>query len=307
MRAVFLGSPAAAVPSLAGLAEIAEIAAVVTNPDRPQGRGGRIAATPVKQAAVQWGFPLHQPADRDELVSVLQNTSADVAVVVAYGTILSESALATTRVGFVNVHFSVLPRWRGAAPVEHAINAGDEETGVSLMRLDPGLDTGPVIAIRKTSIEPTDTGGSLTARLSALGADLLVDALPAFMTGSLMPADQLDAGVTHANRLTSADGALDAARPAAELERQVRAFHPRPGSWIMVDGVRVKVIKAVEAQSVILPTHRIERVGDIVALGTATEALSLQLVQPAGKPVQAAVDWMNGRRNEPVDASVVGV
>jgi len=302
MRAVFLGSPAAAVPPLAALAEIADIALVVTNPDRPRGRSKRAVPTTVKSAAEQWGFPLAQPTESAKLTTAIAQAEADVAVVVAYGRILSAATLATTRVGFVNLHFSVLPRWRGAAPVEHAILAGDDDTGVSLMQLDEGLDTGPVVAIRKTDIEPTDTGGSLTARLSSLGADLLLDGLPAFMSGSLAPAQQIEAGVTHARRLETNDGAIDLGRPAVEIERMIRAFHPRPGAWLVADDVRIKVLSAQLAAAHV-GTQGIERVGDNVLLGTRDGALALQRIQPAGKPVQTATTWMNGRRNKPATVS----
>ncbi len=304
MRAVFLGSPAAAVPSLAALAEIADIALVVTNPDRRSGRGSATLATAVKRAADEWGIAVAQPDDDESLRTAVAATESDIAVVVAYGRILRKETLATTRVGFVNVHFSVLPRWRGASPVEHAILYGDEETGVSLMRLDEGLDTGPVIAIRKAEIVPSDTGGSLTARLSALGASLLVDALPSFMTGALVPAAQIDAGTTYAPRLTPFDAQLDPQRSATELERAIRAFHPRPGAWLSVDDTRLKVLGAGSAEA-ILPPGRIELVGDEVLLGTGEGALRLDSVQPAGKGVQRARSWMHGRRGEPATAGAV--
>jgi len=183
MRAAFLGTPASAVPSLAALADVADVVLVVTRPDRRRGRGARPTPPPVKTAALEWGFPVAQPEDAATLQRLLAPLSLDLALVVAFGMILPPEVLATTRLGFVNVHFSLLPRWRGAAPVARAILAGDEKTGVSLMLIDAGLDTGPVIAAVGTPIAPDETRGSLTARLAHLGALLVDERLPAYVAG----------------------------------------------------------------------------------------------------------------------------
>ena len=219
MRAVFLGTPAAAIPSLASLCQVIDVVSVITRPDRPRGRGGATAAPPVKLASLEWGFPVEQPSSRAELAAVLDGAGADVGVVVAYGRLLDRQALAATRIGYVNVHFSLLPRWRGAAPVERSIMAGDAVTGVSLMRLDEGLDTGAIIAVNETDISEDDTGGSLTARLADLGGQLLADHLPDYLAGSLQPADQIDTAATYAARLTPEEARLDPEQPAAALAR----------------------------------------------------------------------------------------
>ena len=208
MPAVFLGTPAAAVPSLAALADVEDVACVVTQPDRRAGRGGARQSPPVKVAAEQFGFPIAQPATRDELLSILQNRSFDVGLVVAYGRILTPEMLASTRYGFLNVHFSLLPRWRGAAPVERAIASGDERTGVTLMKIDEGLDTGPVLGEIATPIGPDETGGSLSARLSHLGARLVDEITPEYLVGRRRPVPQLDTDTTHASRLSKEEARI---------------------------------------------------------------------------------------------------
>lgn len=302
MRTVFLGTPAAAVSSLAALLDVADVALVITQPDRPRGRGRRPAAPPVKLAAREWGLPLAQPTDGRSLrAAVGAVPGLDVGIVVAYGRILKPDVLTATRVGYVNVHFSLLPRWRGAAPVERALLAGDAMTGVSLMQLDEGLDTGPIISVIETPVADDETGGTLTARLSHLGAGLLAEALPGFMTGALQPAAQISAGATFAARLRPDEAHLDHVRPAAHLERQVRAFNPRPGAWLTTDGERMKVLAA----TVVAPAPAagaIEAIDGEPVLGTPDGGLRLDIVQPAGKSVQSGRAWMNGRRGAPAKA-----
>lgn len=300
MRAAFLGTPAAAVPSLAALLDVADVPFVVTRPDSRKGRSGQPSPPPVKVAALEWGLPVVQPASGPELLSLLDGGDLDVGVVVAYGRILAPSVLAATRVGFVNVHFSLLPRWRGAAPVERAILAGDEIGGVSLMYLDEGMDTGPIISAIETPIANDETGGTLTARLSYLGAGLLDDALAPFMAGSLHPAAQMSAGATHAARLTTEEARLDPHRGAVELERQVRAFNPRPGAWFQTENTRIKVLQASlgPSASSLDPGVVAEEEGAVL-LGTAIGSLALGIVQPQGKRPLPARAWMNGRRGEP--------
>jgi methionyl-tRNA formyltransferase len=298
MRAAFLGSPSAAIPSLAALAQIADIELVITQPDRARGRGRRPAETAVKTAAREWGLPLHQPRTHDELHGILRDRDLDVAVVAAYGRILRPEVLSMVRVGFVNVHFSLLPRWRGAAPVEHAILAGDEVTGVSLMLIDEGLDTGPVIAAHETPIDEGEPAGLLTARLADLGALLLSEVLADFVLGRRTPAPQIEAGVTRAPSLSTADARLDPDEDASVLERKVRAFHPRPGAWLRVDGVRVNVLTAAPS-----PRQAAEGTIEILdgapVLGCSRGALELVAVQPAGKRVMSGREWANGRRGAP--------
>ncbi|HZJ48427.1 MAG TPA: methionyl-tRNA formyltransferase, partial [Acidimicrobiia bacterium] len=194
MRSVFLGTPSAAVPSLAALIDVTDVELVVTRPDRARGRSGKPAPPPVKVAAFEWGIPVSQPDGRSDLERVLREADADVGVVVAYGRILTAAALDSFPSGFVNVHFSLLPRWRGAAPVERAILSGDDATGVTLMQIDEGLDTGPVIAAIETPIGSDETGGSLSGRLSYLGALMIDDTIPDFLAGNLETAPQLRTG-----------------------------------------------------------------------------------------------------------------
>lgn len=295
MRAAFLGTPAAAVPSLTALAEIGEIEVVVTMPDAARGRSKRPQPPPVKVAAREFGFAVAQPDDDATLLSALEGRDLDVAVVVAYGRILRPAVLATTRVGFVNVHFSLLPRWRGAAPVERAILAGDDVTGVSLMVLDEGLDTGPVISVAETEVRGEENAGELTARLAHLGADLLTGALPAFMSGKRDPAPQIDAGATYAPRLTTGEARLDPDDDVATTLRKVRAFNPRPGAWLEADGQRVKVWVASEG-SVLVPNGRIVADGSVPVLGVDGGAVVLDVVQPAGKTPTDGASWWHGVR-----------
>ncbi|HSF86463.1 MAG TPA: methionyl-tRNA formyltransferase [Acidimicrobiia bacterium] len=299
MRAAFLGTPSAAVPPLAALLDVADVPVVVTRPDAPKGRSGRPAPPPVKLAAAEWGIEVAQPASSKELLTVLRGHALDLGVVVAYGRILGSEALATTRAGFVNLHFSLLPRWRGAAPVERSILAGDAVTGISLMHLDEGMDTGPIISAVETPIEDDETGGTLTARLSYLAGELLSEALPAYMAGALQPAAQISAAATYAARLHTEEGKLDPSQPAEELARRVRGYNPRPGAWLEIAGQRLKVWEAVPVGEAGVATGRIDMVGDDVILGTGDGGLSMRRVQPAGKRPIAALTWMNGRRREP--------
>jgi len=298
MRAVFLGTPSAAIPSLAALAEVADVVAVITRPDRPKGRHGTPTPPPVKTAATEWGIPVEQPESRDRLVAALADAGADIGVVVAYGRLLDATALASTRVGFVNVHFSLLPRWRGAAPVERSIIAGDTNTGVSLMSIDQGLDTGPIIAVAETDIAEDDTGGILTARLSVLGAQLLATALPSYVGGALHPADQIDTAATYAARLTTEEARLDPSLPAPFLARMVRGLHPRPGAWVTVEDTRLGVLRAA-----VVPTGPVEGIIELLdgipMMGTSEGGLALLEVVAEGRRPQSGAAWMNGRRGQP--------
>lgn len=299
MRAAFLGTPAAAIPALAATADIVDVDLVITRPDAPRGRSGKPMAPAVKLAAVEWGIPVLQPASADELLAGLRGRGFDIGVVVAYGRILPSEVLAATRLGFVNVHFSLLPRWRGAAPVERAMLAGDESTGVSLMQLDEGLDTGPVIAAIETPIGPDETGGSLTARLSYLGAEMIDEVLPGYLDGDRQPAPQMEGGASIASRLHPDEGGITAATEAGEALRMVRAFNPRPGAWFVAGGERYKVDRAMETVDP-APPGEIQLSSGCVILGLADEAIELLDLQPPGRKPMSARDWMNGRRGEPL-------
>lgn len=295
IRAAYLGTPSSAVPSLAALMETATVEFVITQPDRPKGRGRHLEAPAVKRAAAEWGLPVYQPRGQDELLSPFRGKDLDVAVVVAYGRILKPAVLAATKTGFVNVHFSLLPRWRGAAPVERAILAGDDYTGVSLMVLDEGMDTGPVFAATETAINEYESAGQVTGRLSSLGADMLRDHLEDYVHGRLRPARQMKTGATSAPRLTGAEARLDIALAPTAFARSVRAFNPRPGAWVHAEGQRLKIFEVGPATPVVSVGH-IEIVSGRAILGLERGSVELVELQPAGKPRVSGRDWANGRR-----------
>jgi methionyl-tRNA formyltransferase len=301
MRAVFLGSPPEAVPSLEALMEVAEVALVITQPDRPRGRSKAPVPPEVKVAALDHDLEVAQPTNRDELQSTLEGAASDVALLTAYGRLIRPDALAVPTHGFVNVHFSLLPRWRGASPVVRAILAGDRTTGVTLMQMDEGLDTGPTIAVRGIVIGEHESAGELTMRLADLGADLVRDALPRFVAGELRAKPQVSEGVTAAGKITTDEAHIDPTRhPAAAVLRAVRAFDPRPGAWTTLDGGRFKVWEAVPAAGEVEAGVAVAD-EDRVLLGCADGPIELIEVQPAGKPRMSAADWMRGRRGEPAD------
>ncbi|HMK08706.1 MAG TPA: methionyl-tRNA formyltransferase, partial [Anaerolineales bacterium] len=246
MRLVFFGTPDFAVPSLRGLAGRYLLAGVVTQPDRPAGRGRRLQSSPVKECAQELGLPILQPERirSAEALAALNSWHPDLIVVVAFGQILPRSVLGLPGHGCVNVHASLLPRWRGASPVQAALLHGDATTGITLMKMDEGMDSGPIIAQRSLAIRPDHTGGSLTAELAAMGAHLLLDTLPAFLSGTiaLRPQDHLQA--TFAPRLSRQDGRLDPHHPADVLERQVRAFLPSPGATLLWGDLTMKIMAA---------------------------------------------------------------
>ncbi|MFW6164513.1 MAG: methionyl-tRNA formyltransferase [Planctomycetota bacterium] len=236
-RIVFMGTPDFAVPSLTALHDAHHVVGVVTQPDRPAGRGRDLHQSAVKRAAVERGLPVFQPPSlrTPEAVARLAEWKPEVIVVAAFGQILTEEVLELPPYGCLNVHASLLPRWRGAAPVAAAILAGDEVTGVTIMKMDAGLDTGPILAQRREPIRADDTRTALTQRLSLLGAELLAETLPAYLAGELVPQPQ-DDEATLAERLRKADGRLDWSRPALVLDRKIRAFTPWPGTFTFWQG-----------------------------------------------------------------------
>jgi len=297
MRAAFLGTPAAAVPSLAALLEAANVEFVVTQPDRPAGRGRRSIAPPVKTAAAEWGVPVYQPHNSTEIEKLFSGRDLDVAVVVAYGRILNPQVLATTKTGFVNVHFSLLPRWRGAAPVQRAILAGDDYTGISLMVLDAGMDTGPVLAATETAIADHETAGQLTGRLAGLGAELLGECIEEYVHDQLRPAPQMNTGATIAPRVTVREAHLDVESTPTEFAQAVRAFNPRPGAWVRGEGQRLKVFEVGPSGSGPAPGV-VQIINGAPILGLGTGAVELVRVQPAGKGIVSGREWANGRRGK---------
>jgi methionyl-tRNA formyltransferase len=297
MRLAFLGSSAFAVPALRALVEAGhEVVAVYTRAPKPAGRGQHEHKTPVHEVARTLGLPVRTPRNLkgEEEARVFKALDLDVAVVVSYGHILPRSFLEAPVLGCVNIHGSLLPRWRGAAPIHRAILAGDSETGVTTMYMDEGLDTGPMLLAERTPISAADTAATVHDRLAELGARLIVSTLDGLLAKSLEPVSQPEEGVSYAHKLGREEGALDWHRPAAELERKVRAFHPWPGTWFEWNGERIKVHEAGLALASAAPgTTMIAHDGfPIVACGVG--GLKLLKLQRPGKAALAADDFLRG-------------
>ena len=301
LRLVFAGTPEFSVPSLAAcLASGAEVVAAYTQPDRPAGRGRRLAAGPVKQAALAAGVTVEQPESlRDAGARArLAGYAADLMVVVAYGLILPKAVLALPRLGCWNVHASLLPRWRGAATIQRAILAGDTETGVDLMQMEAGLDTGPVLLEARTPIAPHDTGGSLHDRLARLGAQTLADGLARVLRGEKLPATpQREDGVAYAHKLDKSEARLDWNEPALQLERKVRAFDPWPVAEAVVDGERLRIWSAEAIGGATAdPGCIVAMSRDTIDIATGDGLLRVREVQRDGGRRIAVRDWLNARR-----------
>ena len=297
-RVVFMGSPAFALPSLSALAKEYQVVGVVTQPDRASGRGRELTSPPVKTLALQMGIPVIQPEKLNEGMAQLREWNPDLIVVAAFGQILRRETLDLPPYGCINVHASLLPRWRGAAPVQAAILAGDAETGATIMKMDAGLDTGPILAAKSIPIGRDDTAGAVLETLSALGANLLLDTLPAYLAGTLEPAAQPEEGATYAPTLKKEDGLLDFNRPAAELERRVRAMNPWPCAWFAWKESPLKVLRAsvcAESPGAICGTRLV--VGGKPAVQASEGALVLEEVQPAGKKVMPGKSFLTGARD----------
>ncbi len=297
-RVVFMGSPEFAEASLRLLAKTYEVAGVVTQPDRPAGRGRKLTPPAVKLVAQELGLNVMQPAKlrAPEAMDQLRRWSPDLVVVAAFGQILRPDVLSLPEFGCINVHASLLPRWRGAAPIQAALLAGDAQTGVTIMRMDEGVDTGGILSQRSLPITPDDTAGSVTDKLSRLGADLLLETLPRYLSGDLKPVPQDNQGATYAPMLKKEDALLDLSRPADELVRQVRAFNPRPGAYLLWDGVNLKVCRAHADANGHPQGHRFVHGGQ-PAVGTAQGALILDEVQPPGKKAMEGRAFLAGARN----------
>lgn len=302
MRVVFMGTPEAAVPSLEAVAQAHHVVAVYTQPDRPRGRGRTPRPSPVKLAADRLGLEVVEPASlkRPEETERLRGYEPEIVVVVAFGQILPPSVLSTPRLGCVNVHFSLLPRWRGAAPVARALMEGDTETGVTTMTMDEGLDTGPILLAVPEPIAPGDTTGTLTDRLARRGASLLVETLAGLEDGSLEPTPQPEEGVTYAHKIDPAEAELDFARPAERLADLVRGLSPRPGAHTGFRGQRLKVLHAEAASDGggAPGTLAVDDDG-VPAVAAAEGRLRLLEVQPAGKRPMPGDAFANGYRPEP--------
>lgn len=300
-RIVFMGTPEFAVASLSACFDIGDVVAVVTQPDKPKGRGNAISISPVKALALERGVTVLQPQKlrTPPFSEELRKLAPDVCVVTAYGKILPKDVLEVAPHGSVNVHASLLPRFRGAAPIQWAIAHGDSETGVALMRMDEGLDTGPVISMKRLPIAPDDTSASLHEKLSRLGGEILRESLPAYLRGELKPVPQPSEGVVLAPIIQKEDGLLDFNRPAVELERRMRAFTPWPGAFTGLNGARLKVHRAKVGTGRGTP-------GSILAAGPGglevacgEGSLVLLDIQPEGKRVMSAADFLSGHKLEP--------
>ncbi|MGP4025191.1 methionyl-tRNA formyltransferase [Actinomadura sp. 3N407] len=298
MKLVFAGTPDTALPSLRALLESShEVAAVVTRPDGRSGRGRRLSPSPVAAVAAEAGVEVLKPAKaRDpEFLDRLREIAPDCCPVVAYGALLPREALDIPRRGWVNLHFSLLPAWRGAAPVQHAILHGDDVTGAATFQIEEGLDTGPVYGVLTEPIRPADTAGDLLGRLAVAGASLLLDTMNGIEEGVLEPRPQPTEGVSHAAKLTPEDGHVDWHSPALHIDRLVRACTPAPGAWTNYRDTRVKLgpVRPVpDAEK--LPPGEMRPGKNEVLVGTATQPVALGDVQPQGKRRMAAADWARG-------------
>lgn len=299
MRLLFAGTPEVALPSLAALLDhpAHEVVAVLTRPDARAGRGRTLQPSPVAALAAERGVEILRPAKPSDpdFLQRLAELEVDCAPVVAYGALLREPALSLPKHGWVNLHFSVLPSWRGAAPVQHAILHGDEYTGAATFQIGPGLDDGPIFGVLTERIRPTDTSGDLLARLAEAGAPLLVATLDGIADGSIDPQPQPLDGVTVAPKLTPADGRLRFDHPAVAVDRRARACTPDPGAWATFRGERLK-LGPVTLDEQSPPAGALRLTRDAVLVGTATTAVRLGTVQPPGKRPMPALDWARGVR-----------
>jgi methionyl-tRNA formyltransferase len=302
MRSIFMGSPDFAIPALILLSRLTEVAGVVTQPDRPSGRGRTLVPPPVKLQAQKLGLQVIQPESlrSPDAMAQLKSWGPDVIVVAAFGKILKPDVLSLPRLGCLNLHASLLPRHRGAAPIPAAILAGDSETGISLMRMDAGLDTGPVLAQKRIPIERADTAESLGRKLSELAAGTLEEFFPVYIREELIPIPQDDSLATYAPQLKKEEGRLDFHISSEQLARKVRAYHPWPGTFALWKGESLKILEVhperyqgVESPGAVLEYNRFP------AVRTANGIIVLQKVQPPGKRPLSGDEFLRGARGFP--------
>jgi methionyl-tRNA formyltransferase len=294
---VFMGSPDFSLPALRALSNAYDLAGVVTQPDRASGRGRELKAPPVKKLALELGIPVMQPEKlrQPEAMEQLRAWNPDLIVVAAFGQILRKDVLDLPRFGCINVHASLLPRWRGAAPINAAILHGDDETGVTIMVMDVGLDTGPMLSKRSMRLTRDDTAGFAFEKLSRLGADLLIETLPDYLSGKLKPVPQPEEGVTYAPMIKKEEGRLDFTQEAEALERRVRAFNPWPGTFMDFDGMPLKIHRARVDVGLAAAGQRLI-FKDQPAVGAAGGILILEELQPAGKKPMSGKAFLAGAR-----------
>lgn len=294
-----MGSPEFALPSLQAAANNLNLVGVVTQPDRRSGRGRTLSPPPVKVMAEEIGIPVFQPETlrTPEAFARLESWSPDLIVVAAFGQILKQKVLDLPKHGCINVHASLLPRWRGAAPINAAILHGDEETGITIMKMDAGLDTGPILGMASVEIKPEETAGDLSERLAKLGGDLLVEILPKYLSGDIQPIPQPGSGATYAPMLSKQDGALDFSHSAEDLARMVRAYQPWPGTYATWKGQPLKIHQA-HAVSVATKKPGIRTAyQELPAIYCAKGVLVLDVLQPAGKKPMPGGVFLNGARD----------
>lgn len=295
LRIVFMGTPDFAVPTLRRLIETHHVIGVVTQPDRPAGRGSKIQMSPVKLTALDAGIPVFQPEKlrRVEAIDELRQWQAELYVVAAFGQILPQAVLDLPRYGSINVHASLLPRWRGAAPIQAAIRAGDPETGITIMKMDAGLDTGPILSQRAIPIAPDETGQSLHDKLAQLGGDLLIETLPGYVNGTIQPIPQDETLATFAPRIDKDDGRIDWTQSAAQIERTVRAFTPWPGTFTHWDGQLLKILAGRDIEGS-APVGAVIAQNGMIAVGTGDGLFRLERVQLEGRKPTDVDDFVRG-------------
>ena|SRR5688572_28248544 len=298
MRVLFFGTPEFAVPSLTALIDSHEVAAVVTRPDRPRGRGQKVTVSPIKATAEAHGTPVLQPArlGDPEWLKELAELRPDIAVVAAYGRLLPQPLLDVPRLGFINVHASLLPRWRGAAPIHRAVMAGDAATGVTIMRVVLELDAGPMLASVSTPIGPDDTSETLDARLAAIGGDLLIATLARLEAGGVSEVAQDESKVTYAAKLERHESRVDWARSAAEIDRQIRGLQPWPLAAGLIEGRRVAFLRstAIDAPPSSVPGTVLEAGAGGLVVACSTGAVRITEVLPEGRRAMSAAAFLNG-------------
>ena len=305
LRLGFAGTPGFALPALDALAHSAHaLQAVFTKPDRPAGRGRTMHLSPVKKRALELGLALHQPAGfkNSEACEALRGLRLDALVVVAYGLILPPAALAAPRLGCFNIHASLLPRWRGAAPIQRAILAGDATTGVTIMRMEAELDTGPILGVREIDIEPLDTTGSLSDRLAVLGGELMCQTLDALAAGRASELPQPQSGVTYAEKISKSEALINWQEDAVHVLRRIRAFNPSPVAETRLDGTQLRIWQAELTPSAAVPAQRVppgtvlSATPDGIDVACGQGALRIIRLQLAGRKPLAAPEFVNAQR-----------
>ncbi|MCA0453365.1 MAG: methionyl-tRNA formyltransferase [Chloroflexi bacterium] len=293
---VFMGTPDFSIPILQQLIDNHTVIGVVTQPDRPAGRKQQVQMSPIKQLALQHNIPVLQPEKlrRPEAITELKQWQPDLYVVAAFGQILPQSVLDIPKHGSINVHASLLPRWRGAAPIQAAIREGDAETGVTIMKMDAGLDTGPMLKMRAIPITPDETGQSLHDKLSTLGAELLMETLPDYLNGLITPQPQPEAGVTFAPQVRKEEGNIVWTQPAEVIERLIRAFTPWPGTFTYFKGQQLKIINGSVVEGT-AQAGKVVQQQKSLAVGTGQGLLRLNVIQLAGRKAMPVDEFVKGQ------------